>query len=212
MRTFSALLLFGLVLCPLTYAQTIKESVTVTADPGPDDSVSQAYMALDSSCRSLVNKRTDPAGAIAACKKVADEADRFAPNSHFITRRGAYVFYTIALVQGQEAQEAVKTDDKAVAVVLLGHDDGSGSSAAYGVRAQAKALTSDLAGADQDLEKAEAFERNALGGASGQWSNAEYTRVLTGLLHFHAQILTALGKQDAAKAKLDQANKLALKS
>jgi hypothetical protein len=49
----------------------------------------------------------------------------------------------------------VTVADKAVAVVLLGHDDGSGSSAAYSVRGQAKALVGDLTGADQDLEKAE---------------------------------------------------------
>jgi hypothetical protein len=167
-------------------------------------------MALDRDCRSLVSKRGDPTETIAACKKVADEADRFAPQSHFITRRAAYIFYTTALIQGKKTQDAVAVGDKAVAVVLLGHDDGSGSSAAYSVRGQAKALAGDLTGADQDLEKAEAYERNALSGPAGQSLNAEYPRVLKGLLSFHAQVLTALGKQGAADTKLDQANKLSL--
>jgi hypothetical protein len=206
MRTPAVLIFLGITLCPLLQAQT----VTVTADPGPDESMSQTYMALDRDCRSLVNKRGDPTESIAACKKVAVEADRFAPQSHFITRRAAYVFYTIALIQGEKTQDAVAVGDKAVAVVLLGHDDGSGSSAAYSVRGQAKALAGDLTGADQDLEKAEAYERNALSGPAGQSLNAEYTRVLKGLLNFHAQVLTALGKQDAAGTKLDQANKLSL--
>jgi hypothetical protein len=202
----AVLILLGTALCPFFQAQT----VTVTADPGPDESISQTYMALDRDCRSLVSKRGDPTETIAACKKVADEADRFAPQSHFITRRAAYVFYTTALIQGKKTQDAVAVGDKAVAVVLLGHDDGSGSSAAYSVRGQAKALAGDLTGADQDLEKAEAYERNALSGPAGQSLNAEYTRVLKGLLSFHAQVLTALGKRGAADTKLDQANKLSL--
>jgi hypothetical protein len=98
--------------------------------------------------------------------------------------------------------------DKAVAVVLLGHDDGSGSSAAYGVRGQAKAFAGDLIGADQDLNRAEEYERTALSGPAGQSLNLEYTRTLKGLLNFHVQVLTALGKQGEAAAKLDQANKL----
>lgn len=56
--------------------------------------------------------------------------------------------------------------DKAVAVVLLGHDDGSGSSAAYSVRGQAKTGAGDPAGADQDLEKAENIRTQR-----SQWSS-----------------------------------------
>jgi hypothetical protein len=204
MKISACFILVGLLCCPLLQAQT----VTVTADAGPDESMSQTYMALDRDCRSLVNKRADPTETMAACKKVSDEADRFAPQSHFITKRAAYVFYTIALIQGKKAQDAVVAGDKAVAVVLLGHDDGSGSSAAYGVRGQAKAFAGDLIGADQDLNQAEEYERNALSGPAGQSLNGEYTKTLKGLLNFHAQVLTALGKQTEAAAKLDQASKL----
>ena len=131
------------------------QAATVKADPGPDESISETYMALDDDCRSLISKRADPTKAIAACKRVADEADKFAPQSHFVTRRAAYVFYTLALIQAKQTQDAVAVGDKAVAVVLLGHDDGSGSSAAYSARGQAKAQAGDLAGADLDLEKAD---------------------------------------------------------
>jgi len=204
MRTWAVLVLLGAALCPLLRAQT----VTVTADPGPDESMSQTYMALDRDCRNFVSKRGDPTETIAACKKVADEADRFAPQSHFITRRAAYVFYATALIQGKKNQDAVSVGDKAVAVVLLGHDDGSGASAAYSVRGHAKAFAGDLSGADQDLEKAEVYERNALSGPAGQALNAEYTKTLKGLLNFHAQVLAAMGKQTEASKKLEQANNL----
>ncbi len=203
-------IVLGAVLCPMLHGQSVKQSVTVTADAYPDESISQSYMALDHDCRVMVNKRTDPAQTIAACKKVADEADKFAPQSHFITKRAAYVFYTLALIQGRQTVDAVTVGNKAVAVVLLGHDDGSGSSAAFSVRAQAEAMAGDLAAADQDLEKAETYEHNALSGPAGQSLNAENTRVLKGLLNFHAQVLTALGKQSAADIKLEQARKLQL--
>jgi chorismate mutase len=204
MKKLVLLTLLGALSCPFLHAQ----SVTVTADAGPDESMSQTYMALDRDCRNLVNKRTDPVQAVAACKKVADEADKFAPQSHFVTRREAYVFYAIALIQAKSAQQAVAAGDKAVAVVLLGHDDGSGSSAAYGVRGQAKAFAGDLRGADEDLNRAEEYERNALSGPAGQSLSAEYTKTLKGLLSFHAQVLTAMAKQDQAAAKLNEANKL----
>ncbi|HEY8997194.1 MAG TPA: hypothetical protein VIM60_04820 [Edaphobacter sp.] len=184
------------------------QSVTVTADPYPDESISQSYMALDRQCRNLVSQHADAAQAVAACKKVADEADQFKPQSHFITRRAAYVFYTTALIQAKQPQLALETGDKAVAVVLLGHDDASGSSAAYSVRGQAKVIAGDLAGADQDIERAEIFQRNALNSPAGQDLKIPYSRALKGLLIFHAQVLTAMGKQSPANIKLELANKL----
>lgn len=184
------------------------QTVTVTADAGPDESISKTYMALDADCRNLVSKHGDPTQTVAACKKIADEADKFAPQSHYVTRRGAYVFYTTALMQGKKYGDAVVAGDKAVSVVLLGHDDSSGSSAAYGVRGQAKAFAGDLVGADADLAKAETFERNALIGPAGQDLKVPYTKTLKALLTFHAQVLAAMGKRDAAGIKLEEANKL----
>jgi hypothetical protein len=94
-----------------------------------------------------------------------------------------------------------------VAVVLLGHDDASGSSAAYAVRGQAKVFAGDLTGADQDLEKAETYQRNGLNSPAGQALKVEYSRTLKGLLTFHAQVLEVMGKKDAAGIKVEQANK-----
>ncbi len=210
MKKKSILIFLGAVLCPMLHGQSVEQSVTVTADAGPDESISQSFMALDRDCRVLVNKRTDAVQAIPACKKVADEADKFAPQSHFITRRAAYVFYTLALIQGRQTVEAVMVGNKAVAVVLLGHDDGSGSSAAYSVRAQAEAMAGDLAAADKDLERAETFERNALSGPAGLSLSGEYTKVLKGLLNFHSQVLTALGRQSGADIKLEQQRSFSL--
>jgi hypothetical protein len=159
-------------------------------------------------CRSLVNQRGNATETIAACKKIADEADRFAPQSHFIVRRAAYVFYTTALIQAKKPQDAVIVGDEAVSVVWLGHDDASGSSAAYGVRGQAKAFAGDLTGADQDLEKAETYLRNGLNSPVAQDLKVEYSRTSKELLSFHAQVLAAMAKPNVAGIKLEQASKL----
>lgn len=204
MTTRAALIALLIVLCPMTQAQT----VTVTTAAGPDETISQWYVALETECTRLVAEHQNPAEAASACKKVADEADQFAPQSHFVTRRSAYVYYASALIQAKDYKPAVSVGDKAVAVVLLGHDDSSGSSAAYGVRGQAKAFAGDLPGANEDLERAEAYQRNGLNSPAGQELKGEYSRTLKGLLMFHAQVLEAMGNNSAAGIKREEANKL----
>ncbi len=186
----------------------VGQDVTVTAKATtPDESISQSYMALNQECRNFVSKH-DSANAVVACKKVADEADKYDPKTHFITRQGAYVYYATALIQAKSYKDAVRAANKAVAVVQLGHDDASGSSAAYGVRGQAEAFAGDLAAADRDLEKAESYEREGLNSPAGRELSFEYSKTLKGLLMFHAQVLNALGKQDAAAKKSAEAAKL----
>jgi hypothetical protein len=199
--------LISVVLIAACHILAQAQDVTVTAKSLPDESVSQSYMALDRECRNLVSKH-DSANAVIACKKVAGEADKYDPSTHFIARRGAYVFYTISLIQVQRFQDAIPVGDKAVAVVQLGHDDASGSSAAYGVRGQAEALAGDLISADRDLEKAENYERDGLNSPAGHELSFEYSKTLKGLLMFHAQVLTGMGKQDAAAKRNAEAAKL----
>jgi tetratricopeptide (TPR) repeat protein len=205
MATQAASIVLCIVVCPLL-AQA--QAVTVRGVPGPGEPISRSYIALADNCRRLVHERANPADAVAACKKVVDEADKFEPNSHFITRRGAYVFYAAALIHAKQYKAAMAIGDKAVAIVLRGHDDSAGCSAAYGVRGQAKAFAGDLAGADKDLEQAEAYERNGLNSPAGQELKSEYSGTLKGLLMFHAQVLGAMGNKSAAGIKREEANKL----
>jgi tetratricopeptide (TPR) repeat protein len=188
----------------ITFAQNVTVTAKVTT---PDDRITQEYIALDQACRSAVSKH-DAANAVTACKRVSDEADKYDPKTHPITRRGAYVFYTTALIQAQNYKEAVEVGNKAVAVVQMGFDDGSGSSAAYYIRGQAKADAGDLPGGDQDLEKAEKFAHDALNGPSGRELSRSYSFTLKYELMFHAQVLTAMGNKDAASKKLEEASKL----
>ena len=95
------------------------------------------------------------------------QADRFSTDTRFIERRSAYVYYATAVIRAKKPKEAVAVGQKAIAFVLQGHDDGSGSSAAYGVSGQAKAFSGNLGGADKDLETAEGFQRKALDSPAG---------------------------------------------
>jgi hypothetical protein len=209
MRTYFKAITLCLFFSPIVLPLSARsQSVTVTADPGPDESMSQPYMALQTACFQAAGKKLEPAQQAEACKRVADEADKFSPSSHFITRRSAYVYYASALIRNKQPTEAVEVGEKAIAIVKLGHDDGSGSSSAYGVTAQAKAFSGDLKGSDKDFEIAESYERKAIAGPAGHDLYPEYSHTLKGMLSFHAQVLTALGDIVGSKAKLDEAAKL----
>jgi TonB family protein len=177
--------------------------------PDPkDEEIASAYFPLSRKCIQLVGQGADPAEQASACQKAAEQADRFSKDSRFIERRSSYVYYATSLIRDKRPKEAVVSGEKAIAVVLQGHDDGSGSSAAYNVTGQAKALSGDLAGGDKDLEIAEDYQRKALDSPAGHELSKSYSYTLKSLLTFHAQVLNALGKQAQAQAKLDEAGKL----
>jgi tetratricopeptide (TPR) repeat protein len=215
MRILATLAMF-VVLIPMMGPQGVRpkatQTVTVTTDANRQaENIPYAYVTLMMDCVHRVATQADPTETIAACKKVVDAADAFDPDTHFLTRRGAYVYYAAALMQGKRYQDAQAAGDKAVSVVLLGHDDDSGSSAAYQARGSAKAEAHDLAGADKDFETAEAYERKALAAATklaSPFLTGKYTKTLKGLLTYQAQILVGMGDQDAADSKLAEANKL----
>ena len=186
---------------------TVPFVLDTPVDPN-DEKVAETYFPLSDTCDRLVLQRADPAEQASACEKAAEQADRFSKNSRFIERRSAYVYYATALIRDKRPKEAVTVGEKAIAVVLQGHDDGSGSSAAYGVTGQALALSGDLVGADKYLATAEDYERRALDTPAGHELSKSYSQTLKSLLSFHAQVLTALGEQNRADAKLQEANKL----
>ena len=142
---------------------------------------------------------------------MSEAASTFSPDERFIERRSAYVFASTAYLRNRQAVPALDYANKAIAVVDQGHDDGSGSSAAYSVRAQAEAATGDLGRASDDLAKAEDFERlgiKQLGGPDDAFVKHQYIPVLRNLLNFHAQVLRAEGKATEAEAKEKAASSL----
>ena len=173
-----------------------------------DEKTAKTFFALSEKCHALVGARAATAEQARACKAAALEADKFASNSRHIERRAAYVYCATALMRNHELDGALIYGGKAVGVVQQGHDDGSGSSAAYAVRGQAEALTGDLAKADADLTRAEDFERSTLTTPATQAINANSKAALRSLLSFHADVLKAMGKDAQAAVHLKEADTL----
>jgi TonB family protein len=189
---------------------TVPFSLGITVDSN-DEKIASTFFPLDDACHRTVAGNGDTAQQADACKKAADVAEEFSVSARFIERRSAFVYASTALRRNHQLQEALRYASKAVAVVEQGHDDGSGSSAAYGVKAQAEAELGDLPTADRDLTKAEDFERIAIENMSKMdlaFVQHAYIPTLRGLLRYHAQVLLATGNTAAAEAKTSEAEKL----
>ncbi len=197
---------------PATVSSTVTIPFGLPAPANPnDEKIAAQFFPLDQACIKSVSSNAPPSEQAEACKKAADIAEEFSSQERFIERRSIFAYTSTALRRNKQMQDALSYANKAVAVVEQGHDDGSGSSAAYGVRAQAEAQLGDLAKASDDLNKAEEFERSAIlkmGGVEDAFVKRQYVPVLKGMLTFHAQVLSALGKPEEAAAKTAEAEKL----
>jgi TonB family protein len=195
---------------------TISTTVTIRFDLSPsvnpnDKEIASRFFPLDQACIKAVSSNIDPDQQADLCKKAADVAQTFSDKERFIERRSAFVYASSALRRDKQSGAALDYANKAVAVVEQGHDDGSGSSAAYAVRAQAEGELGDLATASDDLTKAEGFERRAIaemGNTNGEFVKKQYVPVLKGLLNLHVRVLSAMGKPEESEAKAAEAGKL----
>jgi TonB family protein len=190
---------------------TLNFALSQTPSDADDDSISMDYVKREQACHQAVFSHADTAQQAKACRTVADLAEQFRPSGHFITRRGAYVFAATAYLNDNQLKIALDYADKAVKVVQQGHDDGSGSNAAYYIRGQIEAALGDLRAADRDLDTAEDFERAAIEKMmpmDAEFTKHQYVPTLKGLLTFHARLLTAMGKPTEAQVKSEEASKL----
>ena len=177
-------------------------------DPTPEEEkTAKEYFPLFIQCTRAVPTHTDPAGTAAICDHAARIAEQFAPDKRFIEKRGSFVWAAWADANNNDFNSALSWAKKAVAVVQLGHDDNSGSNAAYTVLALAEAKTGDLQSADKDFTTAEEFGRKAIAWAKqvGFEHGDSYSRSLNQDLRIHAQVLQALNRTEEAQKKLDEA-------
>jgi TonB family protein len=203
---------------PLIDGKPVSTSTTVTIRfdlPAPvnpnDQTIASRFFPLNQACVKAVSSNVDPDQQADACKQAAEVAQTFSDQERFIERRSAFVYASTAMRRDKKLEAALDYANKAVSVVAQGHDDGSGSSAAYGVRAQVEAQIGDLASASDDLSKSEDFERSAIAEMSkmdADFVKHQYVPVLKGLLNFHAQVLSAMGKPEESQAKAAEAAKL----
>jgi TonB family protein len=180
-------------------------------NPTPqEDEIASRYFPADQKCRTALAVRDNSATAADLCKQAGVIAQEFGPDVRFIEKRSAFVSGAWALANNGRFDEALTFAQDAVGVVKLGHDDNSGSSAAYFVLAVVEGDMRDLAGADRDLTTAEDFERKGIAWAesvkfehmdSYKWSLAQE-------LQLHGMLLKALDRPTDAQKKLDEAASL----
>jgi TonB family protein len=175
-----------------------------------DEKTADAYFPAAEKCRDAFRK-PDTSAAVAPCSTAAEFAASFPDQTRFIERRAAYVYAASALFRDKQFQPAMLYAQKAVDVVLQGHDDGSGSNAAYALRAQCNAALGNLQGADADLATGENFLRAAIQGLSKDAPDMvkrEYVPALKNELLLHARVLDALKNTASADEKRQEAAKL----
>ena len=177
-------------------------------ETGPEFAGTDKFYSLFKKCRTLSASGTRPAGMVESCEPAAEAAEPVRADYFGQDKRAAYLLCATALMRDNRAKEALPYAEKAVATADLGFDDVSGKAAAYGVRGQARALTGDLRGANEDLLKAEELERATFDVPRKPEQKAFDTHALESMLGFHAEVLTALGNKPAAEKLRDEAKKL----
>lgn len=174
--------------------------------PGEEE-IAQRYFPAFDKCRKALSARTDRQAAAAFCKQAAEIAGEFASDVRFIEKRSAFVYAASALASDGELRDAQSWAEKAVEVVKQGHDDNSGSSAAYSTRGTIEGMSGDLAAADRDLTIAEDYGRKGIAWTEKEAPglNEEYKRPFVRDLRFHAKVLQGLNRPEEAQKKLDEA-------
>ncbi|QNI33719.1 hypothetical protein H7849_07300 [Alloacidobacterium dinghuense] len=153
--------------------------------------------AADSAAKSNLN-------ALATCQRAAEAADGLSLPRNDSKKVAAYNYYASALLLDKRPKEALTYAEKAIAASNLGFIPISDKAVAYGLRGQARALTGNPQGADQDLAKAEDLEWATFDVPRTPQQKSFDSRILSSILNFHAQILISMGKPTEA-AKLHEA-------
>jgi hypothetical protein len=186
----------------------VRRVTRVFPETGPEFAGMDKFHSLLKKCSDLTAAGSETAELTSVCEQAAGAADPLAAAYFGRDKRLAYVLCATALMRDNRAKEALPYADKAVATADLGFDDISGKAAAYGVRGQARGLTGDLHGADQDLTKAESLERATFEVPRVPERRAFDRHALQSILGFHAEILTAMGRKPDAETLRDEARKM----
>ena len=179
------------------------------AAQGPDTALNDKFDSADDACKKAILSRQFNAATVSVCKDAAMLAETLPIDGNCVARRSAFVYAATAYGDIGDFKSALPWAEKAVQVVKLGHDDNSGSSAAFATKGSVEGYLGDFSAADRDLTIAEEFDRKGV--ESARQSQAEngnyYERDLAKNLQLHAKVLEAMGRHDDAQKKLDEAAK-----
>jgi len=178
------------------------------AAPEEGNATWDKFHPLIEKCANLSRSGADTTELISTCQQASDTADPLPAYAFGRDKRLADVTTATALMRAGRAKEALAYAEKAVETADLGFDDVRGKAAAYGVRGQARGLTGDLKGADEDLTKAEYLERATFEVSRKPEQKAFDTHALKSMLGFHAEVLSALHEKAEADKLREEAKKL----
>ena len=130
-------------------------------------------------------------------------------DGNYVEKRSAFVYAATACASNRDLASALDWAKKAVEVVKLGHDDDSGSNAAYSTLGTIEGMMGNLTASDRDLTEAEDFSRKGIAWVEREAPSLriEYVRPFLRDLQFHARVLQALNRPSEAQKKLDEAAK-----
>jgi TonB family protein len=187
------------------------ESTTGTSTGGNAASGPNAgpFEEADGACKKGILAKQVSDATVSLCQQAAMLVDKLPLVGNYVAKRSAFVYAATAYADVGDLQSALPWAAKAVQIVGLGHDDDSGSNAAFSAKGTIEGLLGDLPSADRDLAAAEEFSRKGIARVEKEAPNQreEYVRPYVRDLRFHAKVLDALNRPDDAQKKLDEAAK-----
>src|SRR6185437_4879488 len=104
------------------------------AAKGPDNELNSKFDDADSTCKRSVLSRQFNDATVSACKGAAELAEQLPMDDNYVAKRSAFIYAATAYGDVADFRSALPWAKKAVEVVALGHDDDSGTEAAYSTR------------------------------------------------------------------------------
>jgi len=179
------------------------------APEGAGAKLSSEFQLADSACKKGILSRQFNDATVSACKDAATLANKLPMDGNYVAKRSAFVYAATAYGDIGDFKNGLPWAQKAVQVVELGHDDDSGSSAAYSTIGTIEGYLGDFPAADRDLSVAEDFSRKGIIWVEKEAPSlrAEYVRPFIRDLQFHAQVLRQMNRPEEAQKKLEEADK-----
>ena len=156
-------------------------------------------------CNEALRNPSKPEKQLKPCAEAARLAEPLDLDEWSNGLEFTYLAASSAFQNNKQFDQALAYADKTLARVADGYGDASTLGSAYLARAEAEIGLKNLTAANNDLANAEVSVRSAASWIQDDKLKQMYKQKLKEVLKFHAQVLTAMGDQAGAKAKLDEA-------
>jgi len=165
----------------------------------------QLFFDQREACNNALRDRSKPEKQLKPCKEAVRLAEPLLLSGDGNALEFTYLAASSAFQNNKQFDQAYAYADKTLARVADGYGDPSTPCSAYLARAEAEIGLKNLTAANNDLINAEVSVRSAVSWVQDGRVKPIYKQKLKEVLKFHAQVLTAMGNQAGAKARLDEA-------